>query len=143
MMIHDFDTAVLALRAGEVQRITDAAGSTVRIETGTVWVTQDSVHKDLVLEAGDTAVIESTGLVLLQAFAPTLVRVEAGAVDPAHLLAGARESAVAAVAAAGVATAGGLATLQPPAWQQARAAQALIDATRRMFSAPQEKCAGC
>ena len=87
--------------------------------------------------------IESTGLVLLQAFAPTLVRVEAGAVDPVHLLAGARESAVAAVAAAGVATAGGLATLQPPAWQQARAAQALIDATRRMFAAPQEKCAGC
>ena len=156
-MIHDFDTAMLALRAGEVQRITDAAGSTVRIETGTVWLTPDNVRKDLVLEAGASAEIETAGLVLLQAFAPALVQVSAQMRSGERVRSGQRgrsaewvadsaepESAIAAtVAAAGLATAGALAALQPPAWQQARAAQALVAATRRLFATPHEECPSC
>ncbi len=175
-MIHDFETSALAMRAGELQRITGAAGSTVRIETGTVWVTQDGVRKDLVLGPGEAVRIETEGLVLLQAFAPALVSLGAqaasggpaeaqggrrtgNAVQPARVPV--RESAIAAISAAaaaagtaigaagtaigaaGTAIGAAAAGLQPPSWQQARAAQALVAATRRMFASPPDGCAGC
>ena len=55
----------IGLARGSVARIEDARGMTLRVETGSVWVTQDGCCKDVMLEAGDTFRIERDGTTVL------------------------------------------------------------------------------
>ena len=48
-------------------------GHAIRCLSGTLWVTQEGDGRDHVLAAGDEFVIESTGVIVVQAFTPALV----------------------------------------------------------------------
>jgi hypothetical protein len=48
-------------------------GHAIRCLSGTLWVTQEGDGRDYVLAPGDEFVIESTGVIVVQAFAPALV----------------------------------------------------------------------
>ena len=49
------------------------AGHVIRCLAGTLWVTQEGDSRDHVLAAGEEFVIESTGVIVVQAFTPALV----------------------------------------------------------------------
>lgn len=49
------------LARGALQPITDGRGSCVQCLSGTLWLTQQGEVRDIVLEAGDMAVIERNG----------------------------------------------------------------------------------
>jgi len=49
-----------------------AIGQMIRCLSGTLWVTQEGDTRDLLLSAGEVFVIETTGVVVVQAFAPAV-----------------------------------------------------------------------
>lgn len=49
------------------------AGHVIRCLSGTLWGTQEGDGRDHVLAAGEEFVIESTGVIVVQAFTPALV----------------------------------------------------------------------
>lgn len=53
-----------------------AAGHVLRCISGTLWVTQEGDARDHVLNAGEEFVIETPGVVVVQAFTPALVEFE-------------------------------------------------------------------
>jgi hypothetical protein len=57
--------ATVLLRAKQHMRIPNAAGWTVRAIAGSIWITQDGDIRDVVLEAGDTILLDRKGTVLL------------------------------------------------------------------------------
>jgi hypothetical protein len=59
----------LRLVRGQVLKLRDSAGSTVRAERGAVWITEEDSRNDVVLEAGQSYRLERPGVTLLQAFA--------------------------------------------------------------------------
>lgn len=61
---------VLVLRCREVLRLEDAAGTRLRIQRGSVWITQEGDHKDHYLPATGTITLDRTGLALVHALEP-------------------------------------------------------------------------
>lgn len=57
------ESATLQLARGQVLRLEDAAGRTVKSETGAVWVTEDLLQTDVVLQAGDSYRLHGSALV--------------------------------------------------------------------------------
>jgi hypothetical protein len=55
----------IGLARGNVARIEDARGTTLRVETGSVWVTQDGSRDDVLLDAGESFRIERDGTTVL------------------------------------------------------------------------------
>ena len=55
----------IGLARGSVARIEDARGMTLRVETGSVWLTQDRSCEDVLLETGDTFRIERDGTTVI------------------------------------------------------------------------------
>lgn len=66
-MNNDLNLAAPTLPRAAVHRLADARGLLVSCLTGTLWLTQEGDTRDLVLEAGDDALIERDGLTLLAA----------------------------------------------------------------------------
>ena len=66
-MHSDLRLGARALPRGQLLRIDDARGQLVQCLEGTLWMTQQDHPQDLVLEAGDEAIIERDGLTVLQA----------------------------------------------------------------------------
>ena len=60
-------TKTLDLAAGQLVRLDDAKGTTLRVTRGTLWVTQDQDVNDVVLSAGDVWTVERPGLTLAEA----------------------------------------------------------------------------
>ncbi len=58
---------VLALEAGQVLSLDDAAGLRIRTRTGTVWITEEGGRKDHIVGAGDTLVVARGGRTVVQA----------------------------------------------------------------------------
>ena len=48
-------------------------GNVIRCLSGSLWVTQEGDARDHVLSAGEEFVIESAGVIVVQAFTPALV----------------------------------------------------------------------
>lgn len=63
----DLHLASTVLARGRVQRVIDGKGTLVQCLGGTLWLTQENDPRDIVLEAGDEALIERDGLSLLSA----------------------------------------------------------------------------
>ncbi|HRH85752.1 MAG TPA: DUF2917 domain-containing protein [Rubrivivax sp.] len=63
----DLKLPAIWLRHGELHRIVDGKGAVVQCLSGTVWLTQQSDPRDLVLEAGDEAPIERDGTSIVSA----------------------------------------------------------------------------
>lgn len=61
----------LDLADGETLELLDGTGTTLRVTRGSVWITMESDTRDVVLEAGDTFVVDRPGLTLIAAQAPT------------------------------------------------------------------------
>lgn len=53
------------LRARQHMRLASAAGWTVKALAGSIWITQDGDIRDVVLEAGDSLLLDRKGGVLL------------------------------------------------------------------------------
>ncbi len=66
-MNNDLNLTSTFLANGNLQRIEDARGTWVQCLDGTLWLTQQDDARDIVLEAGDEALIERTGTSILSA----------------------------------------------------------------------------
>lgn len=58
---------VLALEAGEVVTLDDAAGTRIQARQGVVWVTQEGDLDDHILGPGEALVLECNGRTVVQA----------------------------------------------------------------------------
>jgi len=63
----DLNLSATHLRRGELLRVQAGQGSLVQCLNGTLWLTQDGDLRDIVLEAGDEALIERDGLSIISA----------------------------------------------------------------------------
>ena len=57
-------TKTLDLRHGDLVKLADARGTTLRVARGTLWVTQEHDRSDVVLNTGDVWTVERDGLTL-------------------------------------------------------------------------------
>jgi hypothetical protein len=64
----ELEPGALRLARGQTVRVIDALGSTVRCNEGSVWITEENVPKDVVLEAGASYRLSRGGLTLVHAF---------------------------------------------------------------------------
>jgi len=60
-------TKVWELAPSELVRLPEARGTTLRVTRGTLWMTLQDDTRDIVLEAGDSYVIDRGGLTLIEA----------------------------------------------------------------------------
>jgi hypothetical protein len=75
MTRHFVDSSV-RLNGGELLDIDDGEGFTVECLEGAVWITQSNDHRDIVLKAGQSFVLDKPGLALVCAAAgPAMVAV--------------------------------------------------------------------
>jgi hypothetical protein len=69
-------TTVCLAREG-LLAIDDGRGLHLRVQAGTVWLTQHDDLRDVVLREGESFVIERPGRTLVQALAPSELRLDA------------------------------------------------------------------
>jgi hypothetical protein len=96
-------SAPICLPQGQAALLDDARGARVHCRGGSVWVTQEGDRRDVVLEPGDSLVIERDGMAVVSALRDASVEVQAapaggGALEA--LLSGWRRTRVAATGAA-------------------------------------------
>ena len=76
-MTRHFADRPVGLKTGELLDITDGEGFTVECLDGAVWITQSNDARDIVLNAGESFVLDKPGLALVCAAAgPATVAVE-------------------------------------------------------------------
>ena len=64
---------------GDLVELVDARGATLRVDSGSVWVTQERDARDVVLHAGDSWMIEREGVTVAEARGDTALRVAGSA----------------------------------------------------------------
>jgi predicted ABC-class ATPase len=74
-MKFDLDQASIGLAKAAHLRLHDAAGSTVAVLWGAVWLTQEDDSRDYELRAGESMVIRAGGVTLVTAFSDSAVSV--------------------------------------------------------------------
>ena len=94
MQLVDNNSALLLERWDTVELI-DAAGATAALDKGCVWITMDGDRRDIMLGAGESWTVERNGRTLVQAEAPSTLRIAEPAAEQDRTPAWAR--AVAAV----------------------------------------------
>lgn len=65
----------LALARGEMLRLDDAGRFDVTVESGRVWITEESDVRDTWLAAGECARLEGRGLTLVEATERTRIQI--------------------------------------------------------------------
>ena len=63
----------LALDAGQVLTLQDAAGLSIRTRSGAVWVTEEGSSQDHVLSPGQALVVARDGRTVVQALQPSWI----------------------------------------------------------------------
>ncbi len=63
----DISAPVLALEAGQVLALDDAAGTRIVARAGTVWVTEEGDREDHIVAAGQARVVAHGGRTLVSA----------------------------------------------------------------------------
>lgn len=63
----------LKLVRGQTLKVTDALGSTICCNEGSVWITEENLPRDVVLEAGGCYRLRRAGLALVHAFGDATV----------------------------------------------------------------------
>jgi hypothetical protein len=81
-MQNDLKLPATQLRRGQLLRVPDGRGSLVLCLSGTVWLTQDSDPRDIVLEAGDAVRIERDGLSIVSALSDASIVLSRDATRP-------------------------------------------------------------
>jgi len=69
----ELQPGALRLARGQTLRVIDALGSTIRCAEGSVWITEQDVPQDVVLEAGASYRLRRKGLALVHAFGDATV----------------------------------------------------------------------
>jgi len=64
----DLQSGGLSLPRGAAVRIRDAAGSTLHVLQGSVWVTEENNPRDFVLQPGERFRLAGSGLAIIEAF---------------------------------------------------------------------------
>jgi len=64
----EIEPGALRLARGQTVKVMDALGSTICCNEGSVWITEENVPKDVVLEAGHCYRLRRKGLALVHAF---------------------------------------------------------------------------
>lgn len=78
-------TAPICLPKGQAALLDDARGARVQCRGGSVWVTQEGDRRDIVLEPGDSILIERDGMAVVSALRDASIEVQ-----PVRAAAGAR-----------------------------------------------------
>lgn len=68
--------AILQLAKHQMHSMKSAHGATVYCESGTAWITQDGVPRDVVLVPGHTYVIDGQARVIVSALEPSRVAID-------------------------------------------------------------------
>lgn len=72
-MMLELEKPFLALAAGQVVALDDAAGTRIVAQQGTVWVTEEGDAKDYVVGPGEARVVARGGRTLVQAMQPAWI----------------------------------------------------------------------
>jgi hypothetical protein len=64
----EMQPGALRLASGQTLKVTDALGTTICCNEGSVWITEENLRKDVVLEAGGCYQLRRPGLALVHAF---------------------------------------------------------------------------
>ena len=64
----ELEPGALRLVRGQTLKVMDALGSTICCDEGAVWITEENVPEDVVLEAGHCYRLSRKGLALVHAF---------------------------------------------------------------------------
>jgi hypothetical protein len=64
------------LQRGQVLRVMDGAGSTIRTGRGTVWVTEENRPCDVILEAGASYRLRESGVAVIQALSEAMLSLD-------------------------------------------------------------------
>ena len=78
-------TKIWELEPGELVRLDDAHGITLRVTRGALWITQQRDVRDIVLTAGDAYTIERRGLTVVEAQGRATVCVLAHHLEDIHV----------------------------------------------------------
>lgn len=81
-MLAPLNLQPISLAARSVHRIEDARGAQVTCVRGIAWVTQEGDARDLILEPGQSAVLDKPGLGVVFALADAVITVGAVAELP-------------------------------------------------------------
>ncbi len=76
--------AVLQIPAHQLLRLTDAGGTRLRAVAGTLWVTLDNDLRDIVLQSGDSLLVDSAQPVLVTALGGSATVAVCGPARPAQ-----------------------------------------------------------
>ena len=69
----ELEPGALRLARGQTLRVIDALGSIIRCAEGSVWITEEDMPDDVVLEAGHSYRLSRKGLALVHAFGDATV----------------------------------------------------------------------
>lgn len=69
----ELEPGALRLARGQTLKVIDALGSTICVREGSVWITEENLAKDVVLEAGHCYQLSRQGLALVHAFGDAAV----------------------------------------------------------------------
>ena len=69
------NNSALMLERWDTVELIDAAGATAALDEGCVWITMDGDRRDIVLGPGQSWTVERNGRTLVQAEAPTTLRI--------------------------------------------------------------------
>jgi len=75
------NNSALLLNRWDTIELVDAAGATAALDQGCVWITMDGDRRDIVLCAGESWTVERNGRTLVQAEAPTTLRITGPVTD--------------------------------------------------------------
>lgn len=64
------------LQPGEVLCMTESKGTTVTAHTGSVWVTEQGVDRDVLLHSGESYTLTRRGLAVVEAFEESAVSLD-------------------------------------------------------------------
>ncbi|HXN15101.1 MAG TPA: DUF2917 domain-containing protein [Usitatibacter sp.] len=77
-MKRNLNGPMLALDAGQVLTLDDAAGVRILARSGTVWVTEEGDRKDHIVGPGDSLLVARPGRTLVQALKPAWISIAEG-----------------------------------------------------------------
>jgi hypothetical protein len=70
---------VIALKAGQVLTLDDAAGTRILSRSGTVWITEEDDGNDHIVGPGDALIVARGGRTVIQALQPAWISLAEGA----------------------------------------------------------------
>ena len=70
------DRPTLALDAGQVVSLDDAAGKRISARLGSVWITYEGFLKDVILSPGESLILARDGRTVVQALEPAFITLQ-------------------------------------------------------------------